>query len=317
MAEESKSLKTWDDVVYDVMPEFERIARQNQLVTWEKESHFAMQAIKKNPSLYECAVDTIQSSIINVAAIGLTLNPADQYAYLVPEYNKATKQKECQLRISFKGLVKVATETGAILWVKADVVKQNDDFEYRGMTEMPIHRMNPFGDRGDTIGVYCVAKTHDVYLVDMISIDELKKIRACAKTDAIWSQWPDEMAKKACIKRASKQWPKTEMSSRLHHAIDVVNQVEGTDFDDFAELEEYASSIKTRIEEDDQLGVGELWVETTDKQKEYLWKAITKGGFFTQAEKTYIRESIIEWHSANTEVIDGEAEEEPAQVEEN
>ena len=37
------------------------------------------------------------------------------------------------------------------------------------------------------------------------------------------------MTKKACIKRASKQWPKTDRSDRLDRAIALVNEYEGSD----------------------------------------------------------------------------------------
>jgi len=303
-------MKDLSNIVYEAMPEFCRIARQTSSVKWEQESHFAVQALQKNIRLSECLPHTIQNALVNVAAVGLTLNPADGYAYLVPEYNKELKQKECQLRISFKGLTKVATDTGAISWVKAEVVKKNDTFEYRGIAEMPVHNMNPFSDRGETIGVYCVAKTPSgEYLVDAIDMDGLSKIRSCAKTDMVWAQWFDEMAKKAVIKRAAKQWPKTNASSTLHAAIDVINKTEGSDFDEFQKLEDTANYIIDHIVKDDQYAVGEAWVETTDKEKEYLWKAKTKGGYFTKSEKDYIRDAIRAYHKSNEEPIEGESEE--------
>lgn len=306
--------KTWPDLVHDVMPQFERIARQNQMVKWDSESQFAIQAIQKNDTLAKCTIESVQNAVINVAAVGLTLNPADGYAYLVPEYNKQTRNNECQLRISFKGLIKVATDTGAIKWVKAEIVKANDTFEYRGISNEPVHTMNPFSDRGDTVGVYCVAKTNEgEYLVDIMSSAEIEMVRGCAKTDAVWAKWPDEMAKKAVIKRASKQWPKTEQSSVLHKAVEVINNTEGSDFDEFAELEKIADAIFKHLpdgsSEGDRLAVGEIWTQLSEKEQSYLWTAKTKGGFFTQDEKVFIRESCTAFHNANQDPIDGEATE--------
>ncbi len=303
--------QTWPEIVYDVMPQFERISRTNQMVQWDAESQFAIQALQKNEMLAKCSIESVQNAVINIAAVGLTLNPADQYAYLVPEYNKKTRQNECQLRISFKGLIKVATDTGAIKWVKAEVVKANDTFEYRGINNAPLHHMNPFSDRGETIGVYCVAKTHEgEYLVDAISAEEIEKIRSCAKTDGVWSKWPDEMAKKAVIKRASKQWPKTEQSSVLHKAVEVINEAEGSDFDGFAKLEQVANNIleMLMVEGDnvDLVGIGEIWVNLEEDEQGYLWKAKTKGGFFTQDEKNMIRAACTAYHNANDEPIEGE-----------
>lgn len=246
---------TWPELVKEVMPQFNKIAVREKKVDWQAESQFAIQAIQKNKYLAECVPYTVQNAIINVAAVGLTLNPADGYAYLVPEYNKDLGHKECQLRISFKGLVKVATDTGAIAWVKAEVVKENDTFTYKGINELPEHIMTPFGDRGATVGVYCVAKTNEgEYLVDTISKAEIDQIRACAKFDAVWSQWYDEMAKKAVIKRASKQWPKTTSSDRLHKTIEVINEVEGSNESYLLYTPEQYAEFKRLFEEGDALG---------------------------------------------------------------
>lgn len=218
------------DVINSAEQHFKEIAERDNLVLWKAEARFALQAVQKNTALQTCVPETIRGAIINVAACGLTLNPADGYAYLVPEYNKNTNQKECQLRISFRGMIKGATDTGAIAWVKAEVVKEGEDFEYNGVSEPPVHRIaDPFNRKGKlTIGAYCIAQTHTgAYLVDIIDAEGLNQIQSCAKTQNVWKQWPDEMAKKAIIKRAAKQWPKVEDSSRLHKMIEVINDVEG------------------------------------------------------------------------------------------
>lgn len=215
---------TWPQAIEQVSAKFNKIASTQNLVTWAEESQFAFQAIQKNDSLAKCSIHTVQNSVINVAAIGLTLNPALGYAYLVPE------KGECNLKVSFKGLLKIATDSGSIKWVKAEIVKANDKFIYAGPCSLPTHEMDPFIDRGDTVGVYCVAKTFEGdFLVDVMSAEEIAKIRKAAKQDYVWASWPDEMAKKAIIKRASKQWPKTDRSDRLDRAISVVNESEGSE----------------------------------------------------------------------------------------
>jgi len=294
-------LATWESVVHDVEVKFKKISTANNLVSWQEESQFAVQTIKKNPQLAKCTIESIQNAVINVAAVGLTLNPADGYAYLVPEWSKAVNGNECQLRISFKGLIKVATDSGAIKWVKAEIVKENDNFEYTGPCSMPVHKMNPFTDRGKTVGVYCIAKTHEGdILVDLMDVAELQKIQSCAKTQMVWTQWPDEMAKKAIIKRASKQWPKTEQSSTLHKAVEVINDSEGG-ADPFILLESTAAQIIELLSqsEPDLLGVGEIWVECDEQEQSTLWTAKTKGGWFNTKEKDQIRAATLEYHKSN------------------
>ena len=225
-------MNTWVEIIEDAAPRFNKIASASNLVTWAEESQFAMQAISKNDKLAQCAPATVQNAIINVAAVGLTLNPALGYAYLVPESEKDSGGKwvsMCNLRVSFKGLLKIATDSGSILWVKAEIVKAADKFTYRGPCELPVHEMDAFGERGATVGAYCIAKTHQGdYLVDVMSAAEIGKIRGAAKQDGVWSKWPEEMAKKAIIKRASKQWPKTDREDRLDKAVAVLNEYEGS-----------------------------------------------------------------------------------------
>jgi len=284
-------LSVIENIVTQSMPQFRRIADENKLVKWEEESQFALQSLQKNSSLAKCDPATIQNAIINVAAVGLTLNPADGYAYLIPEYNKQAKINECQLRISFKGLIKAATDTGSVRFVRAEIVRKNDTFTYNGVDEKPTHSMEPFGDRGEIQGVYCVAKISDTeYLTDTMTWDEVQKIRSCAKFDSVWKQWPEEMAKKAIIKRAAKQWPKTQKSGVLHKTIEVINNTEGG-ADPMAEMERVADEILQLIGSDDLMGVGQLWCEMDEREQSTLWTAKTKGGWFAHDEKAFIRKA--------------------------
>jgi recombination protein RecT len=212
--------------------QFELIASKDKLVSWAEESQFAVQLLNKNAMLQQCAPQSIQESITNVAAIGLSLNPAYGYAYLVPDSIKSGQQwvKVCQLRVSFKGLVKIAVDSGAIKFVRAEIVKENDVFTYNGPMAAPVHQMNPFGDRGKVVGVYCIAKTPDgEILTDVMGIDDINKIRAAAKQDGVWAKWFEEMAKKAIIKRASKHWPLGNGADRFNTAVSVVNDIEGSE----------------------------------------------------------------------------------------
>lgn len=228
---------TIETVIHAVESNFQQIASNEKLVVWAEESQFAIQLWQKNLLLQKCTPVSIQNAIINVAACGLSLNAARGLAFLVPEYDKATKQQSCQLRISFKGLMKVSVDSGAIDWVRAEIVRENDDFEYRGPCDKPTHKMNPFSDRGDMIGVYCIAKTgkNDI-LCDVMSKQEVDLIKSKAKTQFVWNDWYCEMSKKAIIKRASKQWPSSSKSIRFDETIQLINDVEGNEYNGLSEV---------------------------------------------------------------------------------
>tara|TARA_R110000868_G_C10972546_1_gene770387 strand:+ start:29125 stop:30015 length:891 start_codon:yes stop_codon:yes gene_type:complete len=201
----------------------------DQSVTWAKESQFAMQLLQANKYLSDIAwgnKDSLKNAIINIAAIGISLNPASKHAYLVPRDNKVC------LDISYIGLMHLAQQTGSILWGQAKIVYASDSYQNTGIDSPPKHNSSPFlsnKNRGAIVGVYCTVKTKDgSYLTEEMNTDELDKIKAASKAaKGPWKTWPEEMMRKSVVKRASKYWPKVE---RLDLAIQSVNEHEGIEF---------------------------------------------------------------------------------------
>lgn len=221
MNEPTQELKPWLNAIQEAEKNFIEIAEQEgSTINWKKEAFFAMQAVQKSEYLQACHPNTIRNAVINVATVGLTLNESFGYAYLVPRKGVAC------LDISYKGLLKLATDSGSLLWAKAVLVYETDKFEIQGIDRMPFHKFDPFRkDRGEIIGGYCAAKLHNGdYLIDTMSRDDLDHVRTTSKTDAIWSTWGEEMMKKTLIKRASKTWPATQ---RLDKAVTIINEHEG------------------------------------------------------------------------------------------
>jgi recombination protein RecT len=204
-------------------------------ILWAKESQFAMQALQANQYLNDEAWKnraSLANAIINVAAIGISLNPALKHAYLVPRKPKQGALTAICLDISYMGLMHLAQQTGSILWGQSKLVYQTDEYLNTGIDSAPSHKTNPFlssKDRGPIIGAYCTVKTSDgSYLTEEMNKDELDKIKNSSKAqNGPWKTWPEEMMRKSVVKRASKYWPKVE---RLNLAIDAINQHEGIDF---------------------------------------------------------------------------------------
>jgi len=209
-------------------------------LSYEKECIFAKQQLEKNDFTMKTAANnqrSLQGAILNVAAIGISLNPAKQHAYLVPRSGAIC------LDISFQGLRKIATDSGAIEWAKVDLVYTNDNFKWTGPVSAPVHEADPFGDRGGLIGGYCLAKLPSgEYMTEVMKVDEINKIRDTSKAskNGPWVNWYEEMAKKTILKRAFKQWPQASCSKagrdRLETAINASHEAEGTAYT----LEEHA-----------------------------------------------------------------------------
>lgn len=201
-------------------------ALTEQTVTWAKESQFAIQYFQKNDFLAKTALSnptSAQNAIINVAAIGITLNPASKLAYIVPRDGMVC------LDISYMGLLHIAMESGVISWGQAKLVHANDSYESNGLDKAPTHKYNAFGERGDIVGVYCTVKTPaGDYLTEEMSLSEIEAVRKTSKAafsdKGPWVNHWNEMARKTVVKRASKYWPK---ASRLDSAIHIMNEEEG------------------------------------------------------------------------------------------
>jgi recombination protein RecT len=196
-----------------------RGALSDQAISWEKEKQFAIQAFQKNDYLAKVAManmSSAQNAIVNVAAIGITLNPAAKLAYLVPRDGMVC------LDISYMGLLHLAQVSGAIQWGQCKLVHANDTYESNGLDRAPTHRYNAFGERGDVVGGYCTIKTaQGDYLTEEMSLADIKQVELSSKAkNGPWQKWWDEMARKTIVKRASKYWPRCE---RLDHAIDHLN----------------------------------------------------------------------------------------------
>lgn len=208
-------------------------------LSYDAEYSFAIQQLKANDYLQKVALSdkhSFLSAVSNVATIGLSLNPAAKEAYLVPR-----KGKIC-LDPSYGGLIKLATDSGSILWVQANVVYESDTYEDNGPGEKPIHKHDPFSkERGEFVGVYCVAKTKEGdYLTTPMSAEDIYKIRDGSESvkkfglsdnrAGPWVTHFEEMAKKTVIRRAFKTWTrsnKVEAESRLAHAVELSNLNEG------------------------------------------------------------------------------------------
>ena len=211
--------------IYGAKDAFESVL-SDRSINFEREAEFAIQVLQSNDYALKLATNNRQSvinAVTNVAAIGISLNPAKKQAYLVPRDGKIC------LDISYMGLIDLATATGSIKWAKAAVVKANDRFTLNGFDKPPEHQFDPFSnERGEPVGAYVVVKTADGdYLTEVMSAGDINEIR---NRSSAWKAWVekskkcpwvtdwDEMAKKTVIKRAYKTWPKTDrLDEAIHH----------------------------------------------------------------------------------------------------
>lgn len=214
-----------EKTVFDLAPQFARVCTDNSIV-FAREAEFAIQAITANDYILGIAKSNPQSvrdAVTNIAAIGISLNPAKKQAYLLP------RKGGISLAISYMGLLDLAIQSGSIMWGQAELVYSSDTFVMNGFDQPPTHTRNPFSkERGELVGVYVVVKTRDGdYLTGTMTADEVFAIRdrsdawkafKAKGTKCPWVTDEGEMVKKTVIKRCYKTWPKTDrLDKAVHH----------------------------------------------------------------------------------------------------
>lgn len=204
-------------------------------INFTNELSFAVQILNNNSYLAGVATknpNSLKSAVANIAAIGLSLNPAEKLAYLIPRSVKNGNQWEARIFLepSYMGLCKLATDSGGIEWVQARCVYAEDEFIDNGLGEKPTHNYSPFSkDRGEFVGVYCTAKTDNGdYLTTTMGVDKILDIRGRSESwkkrpnSGVWHTDFEEQAKKTVVRNAFKMWPRT--NDKLAQAVDMSNE---------------------------------------------------------------------------------------------
>lgn len=224
MQQVNNSVQPWQNAIASTETKF----KEFNYLDFGQEQIFATQALMGNDYLLDIAKKNpgqLKLAMYNVAALGLSLNPNQGLAYLIPRKGKVI------VDISYRGLITLGVECGAIRWAKAELVYTNDEFVYKGPADKPVHNCDPFStNRGDVRGGYCIAElTTGGVLVQSMSKADMDKIKqsseAFKKGYGPWIEWEDQMQLKSIVKRAYKWWPKS--TPRMAEAMRILNEENG------------------------------------------------------------------------------------------
>lgn len=238
-----------------------RFTVQNQktgMLSFAAEARYALEKITNNKLLLKCDPETLKDSMVHLAAVGLSLNPAAQQMALIPRWNALKGAYDCTASPMYRGLMKLATDTGLINNITAEVVYEfeEDGFDvdlgskpylthkpkYGGTAEDRVVNLGNL-EKNRMIATYCIAHLKNsewphitvMDLSEVLSIanasDAFNPRKPSRKPSGPWVYWAGEMVKKAVIRRASKQWPLSDDSryQRLLLAIEADNRAEANE----------------------------------------------------------------------------------------
>lgn len=175
-------------------------------------------AVQNNPQLLDADRNSVLMSCQKAAQDGLVLD--NREAALVTFNKKVGNQwvPMAQYMPMVTGVLKKLRNSGQLSTITAQTVHKNDKFAYNpAIDDVPMHEPDWFGDRGEMIGVYAVAKMKDgEHVVEIMNKEQLDKVRKVSRSGTdkntgepkgVWKDWPEEMAKKSVLRRIAKYLP--------------------------------------------------------------------------------------------------------------
>lgn len=261
LAPESQALETLTRALKDAKRRFDVQNKKVGMLEYSAEARFALQAFGNNPQLLKCDPETVKDSLVHLAAMGLSLNPASQQAALIPRWNSKKGCLDCTASPQYRGLMKLATDTGLITNITAEIVMrcEEDSFDVDlGSRPYLKHKPKIFAPPEQrivdlkneaincAIGAYCIAHLRNSEYPHITVMDLTEILTIANQSDAFnprsrnnntrkpsgpWITWAGEMIKKAVIRRASKQWPLSDDAKyhQLLTAIEIDNTAEANE----------------------------------------------------------------------------------------
>lgn len=167
----------------------------------------ACTALTKTPRLMQCTQESFFNSLLTLSQLGI--EPDGRRAHLIPYKNNKKGIVECQLIVDYKGIVELVMRSGNVSNIHADLVCENDIFEY-DKGEIIKHKIEFRKPRGKMYAVYAICRFKDgTEKTEVMTREEIESIRKRSKagTSGPWVTDWNEMAKKTVFRRMSKWLP--------------------------------------------------------------------------------------------------------------
>lgn len=216
----------------------------------EKFIRTTLTAVQMQPDLLSADRKSLLGSTMRAAQDGLLCDGRE--AALVIFNTKEGKKVQYMPMVG--GILKKIRNSGELASISAQVVYEQDHFEYTlGDDEHISHKPYLGSGRGKPIAVYAIAKTkdHAIYR-EVMSVADVEKVRAASRAGKFgpWVDWWDEMAKKTVIRRLAKRLPS---SADLDNVLAADNEASG-----FVQIQPQATINVTPPPEEQAAPLGRL-----------------------------------------------------------
>jgi len=177
--------------------------------------------LMQNPKMMQYPAPYVFREVSKAAALGLLLDPQLGEAYIVPVWNGATKREEPQLRVGYRGIMKLGRQSGEIDSLYPGEVCDLDSFDAdEGTDKRLVHKPDYTRPRGNPVCYYAVViYKNGAKDFEVMSIPDIHKVRDKSEgyrafmagkiKSTPWATDEGEMSKKTVMKRLCKRIPQS------------------------------------------------------------------------------------------------------------
>jgi phage RecT family recombinase len=167
-------------------------------------SEISKSASDPKKDLTKCTPESIVNAVKQANDLSLEID-SRQHCHLIKYGNTAN------LQVGYRGYIYSIKRAYPDANIDCKLVYEGDNFTLKKEGDTTTYSLdidNPFAKRDKVVGGFCyISYTSGGRMIsfcETMSIEEINKIKGCAKQGFIWDKWFEEKAKVAIIKRACK-----------------------------------------------------------------------------------------------------------------
>lgn len=210
-ATKNTNIALWEDFQSEIKNRADELASQlPSTITRERFINAAIAAVKQTPDILKATPRSLFAAVTKAAQDGLV---PDGREGVITVYKNAAQWNPMAY-----GLRKRAREIDGIL-VDAQVIHENDQFEWGAGDDPSIVHKIKLGDRGKMIGAYAIFKNAQEGILHREVMDaaqiEMTRGQSFAKDSLMWTKFVTEAWRKTVVRRGFKSVPCSAPLERL------------------------------------------------------------------------------------------------------
>ncbi len=176
-------------------------------ITPERFLRVALTTIMQSEKLMDCDRTSLMKALVQCAQLGIEPDGLLGHAYLIPYHNNQKGIIEAQFQIGYRGLIELARRSGKVQSFSAQVVYENDHFDFAFGINARLEHIPCDGERGKMKAAYAIVTYkdggHDFDVMFRADIEKVKQASK-AKDSGPWKTYEAEMWRKSVAKKLAK-----------------------------------------------------------------------------------------------------------------